>query len=35
MFRTVGFSLALVMGVSIALWYSVVHLVYIIVERVI
>lgn len=35
MFRTVGFSLTLVVGISIALWYSIVHFVIIIIERVI
>lgn len=35
MFRTVGFSLSVVVGVSITLWYSIIHFVHTIIERVI
>lgn len=34
-FRTVGFSLSLVVGISIVLWFSIVHLTHLIIERVI
>lgn len=35
MFRSLAFSLSLVAGVSIALWFSIIHIITIIIERVI